>query len=111
MVGGKMTHQQFSPEQYSRAFKIYETAFRNGVRNFGLPANSIDDLEFSEQILKMFKGEKIDSFPIGIGPQGGYLDEILRIFSGTRFHPIVGRLIYESENMHQAALDLASKLH
>ena len=111
MIGGKMTHQQFNSEQYEKAFKIYETAYRIGVRNFGLPTNSLPDLEFSENIKRIFWQEKIDFFPIGIGPQGGNLDEITKIFAGTRFHPIIGRLIYEASNIKQATLDLASKLN
>ena len=110
MVGGKMTHQLFNQEQYEMALRIYETAYKNGIRNFGLPANSISDLNFSEVIRKKFN-EEVDFFLIGIGLQGGNLEEVVKMFNGTRFHPIVGRLIYEAKDMKQAALDLASKLH
>ena len=111
MAGGKMTHQNFNAEQYGRAFKIYETAFKMGVRNFGVPANSQNDLEFSSKILKKYANKNVDFFPIGIGPQGGNIEDVIKLFGKVRFHPIIGRLIYESDNIHQTALDLASKLY
>ena len=47
---------------------------------------------------------------IGIGEQGGSLENCSKFFGDHPWHAIIGRAIYNSENIREKTLELTSKL-
>lgn len=109
MVVGRMTHEKtfISKEDFRQSMEIYETSFEKGVYNFGVPSN---DPQFLRTLNKTYSGKNVSWFPIGIGSQGGKVEEMVKIFGDSPIHPIVGEEIYGDQDVRQAAMDLIIKL-
>lgn len=109
IIGAKMTNQK---DNDNEAYLLYMNAIEMGVTNFGIPASGKSDYRFVENLLeridKTGKHTDFDWFPIGIGPQGGTIEEVINTLGqNARFHAIVGRAIYEAPDR---GLNLAKKL-
>lgn len=137
LVGGEMTHPRYlegnlsegKDKNYSKIFKeelgierditgfirkfapedMYEIAARMGVTNFVVPGNKPDRIIHYRNIVENCGIAKPVFWSPGLVAQGGELSEGAKV-AGKRFHGIVGRGIYKSDNIRQAALDLTKKL-
>jgi orotidine-5'-phosphate decarboxylase len=114
IVGGRMTHPAYAVSEGGfitdeGALDMYRIAARAGINNFVVPGNKpevikqVRDVVEAEGVSPVFYGPGL-----GIG-QGGDT-KIARDAAGDRFHGIVGRGIYQAENMHAAAVEHASQL-
>ena len=114
LVGGEMPHPKFKVSEGgyivdSAIEDIYFNAADFGVTDFVVPGNRIDSIERIKRIVdSSVKGELVFYAP-GFIVQGGEITEARKAIR-ERFHPIVGRGIYEAENMEQAALDLTRNI-
>jgi|TARA_Y100000034_G_C6876429_1_gene400917 orotidine-5'-phosphate decarboxylase len=114
IVGGEMTHKGFKASEggYINDFKIddiYYVAADLGVTDFVVPGNRLDSIERIKKIVdSSVKGDSVFYAP-GFIAQSGEITEAGKAV-GERFHAIVGRGIYQAENMMQVTLDLTSKL-
>ena len=114
LIGGEMTHEgikkkeggYFTEEDFIR---MYLLGVKMGVRNFVVPGNKPKQIELYKRLIEYKAGEQATYFSPGF-KKIGEIENAVKV-AGRRFNPIVGGLIYESENMHQAALDITSKLH
>tara|TARA_B100001971_G_C18219414_1_gene556084 strand:- start:898 stop:1599 length:702 start_codon:yes stop_codon:yes gene_type:complete len=114
IVGGEMTHEGFKTSEGgyisdSKIGDIYYNAVDLGVTDFVVPGNRIDSIERIKNIVDFsVKGDPVFYAP-GFIAQSGDITESGKAV-GERFHAIVGRGIYQAENMRQAVLNLTSKL-
>ena len=113
IVGGKMTHSEFLESEggyiADNQVKImYQVAADLGVSDFVVPGN---DSGFIGEVRIMLERMNVDPtfYAPGFVTQGGVISEGAEV-AGKRFHAIVGRGIYNAEDMRQATLDLASQL-
>ena len=107
IVGGEMTHIE-NPAHYAEILDIFSDAVDLGVTDFVVPGNRPESIKkIRERVLKEVK-DPIFYAP-GFFSQGGDITESAKV-AGERFHAIVGRGIYEADDIRKATLDLASKL-
>ena len=113
IVGGRMTHPAYAVSEGGfitdeGALEMYRIAARAGINNFVVPGNKPDVIK---QIRDVVEAEKVS--PIFYAPgfiaQGGKIEEAAKV-AGDRFHGIVGRGIYQAEDMHAAAVEHTSQL-
>lgn len=111
IVGGEMTHPNYKKSEGGwldddSIIEIYKIAEEMGVRDFVVPGNKPDRIRFYADMLK-------DIDPIfyspGLVAQGGEIGESARA-AGKRWHAIVGRGIYNADDMKSAAEELAGAL-
>ncbi|MBI2139525.1 orotidine 5'-phosphate decarboxylase [Candidatus Woesearchaeota archaeon] len=109
IVGGEMTHRGFL--QRSGGFienmapkQIYKIAANLGVNDFVVPGNKPFMIAEYKRFLESF-GLKPIFYSPGFIEQGGSLSEAGKI-AGDRFHPIVGRALYNSKNFNKTAKEL-----
>jgi len=113
IVGGLMTHKGYvvSDGGYitdGAIMDIYLNAAKLGVIDFVVPGNKPEAII---RIKRELEGHGIEPvfYAPGFVAQGGEISESAKI-AGERFHGIIGRGIYETGDIKQAALDLTSKL-
>ena len=99
IVGGHMTHEEFiaskggyiaddAPE------RIYTLAAEMKVRNFVVPGNQPELVEYYRRVIEDVLGsDDYDLFAPGFVTQGGDISETGKV-AGKRWHPIVGSGIY-----------------
>lgn len=136
IVGGEMTHNRYSEDDlsnpkgknYNQIFEdlgiendvsgfirqlapedIYEIAARMGVTNFVVPGNNPKKIENYKGFIENCGAVDSVFYAPGFVAQGGEISEGARS-AGERFHAIVGRAIYNADDIRQAALNLTSKL-
>jgi len=113
IVGGEMTHEGYletdggfinakAPE------KIYEIAAENGVSDFVVPGNKPDRIKHYKEFLEG-KGVEPVFYSPGLVAQGGEITESA-MAAGERWHAIVGRGLYQAEDITAAAKELTAKL-
>lgn len=111
IVGGEMTHPQYKMSEGgflddSGITRIYEIARENDVKDFVVPGNKPDRIEFYADLLK-------DIRPVfyspGLVAQGGKITDSAQA-AGKRWHAIVGRGIYQTPDMELAAKELTEAL-
>lgn len=113
IVGGHMTHERYLVKDGGfiddRAVdKIFTNAAFLGVADYVVPGNKPDVIRHLKDLLVQHKIEPVFYAP-GFIAQGGSISEAARA-AGTRWHAIVGRAIYEAEDIHKAALSLVGRL-
>lgn len=113
IVGGEMTHPKFLENDggfiLNNAPKtIYEIAVSLGVTNFVVPGNKPGKIIEYKQFLES-KGVKPVFYSPGLITQGGDLTESARA-AGNSWHAIIGRALYQSENIRSKADELVSKI-
>ena len=136
IVGGEMTHPRYldgdfkntTKKNYTEIFKelgideditgyvrnfapeeMYGLAAKMKVTDFVVPGNKPDYIKYYKNVIEMNGISKSILYSPGLIKQGGKISEGAKA-AGKRFHGIVGRGIYEAENIRQAAIDLTSKL-
>ena len=112
IIGGEMTHKGFlkSEDGYiddDAPARIYELAASLGVADFVIPGNKPDKcMEYDELIKKKVKSPVY--YSPGLVTQGGNISDLAKKLDS--WHAIVGRAIYETEDMKKAAEEMASNL-
>ncbi len=114
IVGGRMTHPAYAVSEGGfitdkGAMEMYHIAARAGVNHFVVPGNKPDVIE---EVRSAVIAEGVDPvfFAPGFIAQGGKIEDAARV-AGEYFHGIVGRGIYGSTNMREAALEHTSQLN
>ncbi|MFH1408338.1 MAG: orotidine 5'-phosphate decarboxylase / HUMPS family protein [Nanoarchaeota archaeon] len=109
IIGGEMTHSGFLAGdngylQNDTPNRIYELAAKLGIRDFVVPGNKPERIIHYHQLL-----EKYDPvfYSPGLVSQGGEITAAAAA-AGENWHAIVGRAIYEAEDMKKAAEQLTS---
>lgn len=114
IVGGLMTHAGYRRSEGGfladeAVMDIYLNAAGLGVRDFVVPGNRPDEIK---RIKKGLEGKGVS--PIFYAPgfiaQGGKIDEAVKAF-GSCWHAIVGRAIYEADDIKKRALYYTSMLN
>ncbi len=114
IVGGEMTHPGYLAGSggYIRddaPDEIYRRAVAQGVRHFVVPGNKPEQVEhYRELILSCGAQDPILVAP-GFIAQGGSISDAGRA-AGEKFGAIVGRGIYEADDIRKAAEELTSQL-
>lgn len=112
IVGGEMTHPAYlAPDGYLSADapkRMYETAIAMGVTDFVVPGNKPEKIGAYKQL---FESHKVDFtlYSPGLVTQGGKITDSGKA-AGKKWHAIVGRAIYEAQDMGKAASEFASQL-
>ena len=112
VVGGLMTHRGYTDTEggwirADRIEKIYEIAADLGVNNFVVPGNRPEE---ARRIRGWVEGKVKPIFYVpGLIAQGGKVEKVREVL-GRRWHAIVGRGIYRSEDMRNAALEIVKEL-
>jgi len=114
IVGGLMTHKAFNQSdggwiRDDAVEEIYLNAAALGVDQFVVPGTKPEAIQKIRTLLEA-EGVKPTFYSPGIGAQGGDIQAGLEA-TGGRWHPIVGRAIYEAEDMAKAAQDLIDELN
>ncbi len=113
IVGGEMTHKGYKKSEGGyiddgALDEIYTNAANLGVTDFVVPGNRLERISHYKDILKSRGIEPIFYAP-GFVAQGGKITDAAEV-SGEYWHAIVGRGIYESDNIRKSALELTSQL-
>ena len=113
IVGGRMTHPAYAVSEGGwitdeGALEMYRIAARVGINNFVVPGNKPDVIK---QIRGVIEAEGINPvfYAPGFIAQGGSISDATKV-AGDRFHGIVGRGIYQAEDMRAAAIEHTSQL-
>ncbi len=136
IVGGEMTHPRYlstdlsegKNKNYTEIFKelgitreisgfmrelapedIYEIATRMGITNFVVPGNKPDKITRYKSLIERCGVSEPTFWSPGLVKQMGKISDGAKA-AGKRFHGIVGRGLYETENMEQTALSLIREL-
>jgi orotidine-5'-phosphate decarboxylase len=113
IVGGRMTHKAYAQSEGGwisdeGAMDMYRIAAKMGVNDFVVPGNKPDVIR---KVRKIIEAERV--VPVFYAPgfiaQGGDISESAKV-AGDKFHGIVGRGIYEADDINAAALKLTSQL-
>lgn len=110
IVGGEMTHPGF--EGYipaSISIKIYSIAASNGITDFVVPGNKPQRIKEYKTFIK--EGHDVDPifYSPGLITQGGDLTESGKV-AGERWHAIIGRALYTSDDPYSVLSVLSKKL-
>jgi len=113
IVGGEMTHPAYLQGDGGYVAddapsKIYELAADLGVTDFVVPGNKPDKIKKYKQLLEK-KGISPVFYSPGLIAQGGNITEGAKA-AGKNWHAIVGRAIYNSENIKNTIQELVSQL-
>jgi len=113
LVQGEMTHPKFKRSEGGfisdeAMNEIYLNAAQLGVNNFVVPGNKSDRIKHYKTLLEN-KVKDLTFFAPGFVAQGGEITEAANA-AGKSWHAIVGRGIYEAENIRKAAEEMTSKL-
>lgn len=113
IVGGEMTHANYL--QSDSGFiaddapkKMYGIAADLGVRDFVVPGNKPEKILEYKNFLES-KGIEPVLYSPGLIAQGGEITESAKA-AGKRWHAIVGRALYNAENINAAARELTKEL-
>lgn len=114
ILGGEMTHPKYKRSEGGyisddALSEIYLLGARMGVTNFVVPGTKIDKINYYRSILEPEIKEQISFWAPGFVTQGGVITDAAKA-AGRSFHAIVGRAIFEAEDMHSAALELTSQI-
>jgi len=115
IVGGEMTHPGFNHAEggyiaADASKRMFEKAVELGVRDFVVPGNKPAVVAACRELLEGLLGdEPFDLYAPGFIKQGGVISEAGQV-AGDRFHGIIGRGIYEAEDMNAAAVEHCSQI-
>ncbi len=113
IVGGLMTHNAYveSDGGYlsdDSIMEMYLNAAEEGVTDFVVPGNKPEKIEEIRKSLEE-KGVRPVFYAPGFIAQGGNITDAAKA-AGKRWHAIVGRGIYNSDDIRKAVLELSSQL-
>ncbi|HLC61437.1 MAG TPA: orotidine 5'-phosphate decarboxylase / HUMPS family protein [Candidatus Nanoarchaeia archaeon] len=112
IIGGEMTHKGYLKNEGgfiddNAPKRMYEIAASLGVADFVVPGNKPDKcLEYNELIKTKIKNPVY--YSPGLITQGGSISELAKKLES--WHAIVGRAIYEADDMKKAAEEMAKSL-
>jgi hypothetical protein len=111
IIGGEMTHPGYlrSEKGYiadEALDEMYLLAAKLGIMDFVVPGNKIDRIKHYKQLLQPICGENLVFYSPGLIAQGGKVTEAARA-AGESWHAIVGRAIYDADNITDAAEEIA----
>ena len=136
IVGGKMTHPRFLESDISNSKKknydkifmelgfedplpgyirrnapvdIYKLAVKMGVTDYVVPGNQPAEVRAYRELIERWGVVEPVFYAPGFVAQDGDITEGAKA-AGERVHAIVGRGIYEAEDMRKAVAELTSKL-
>jgi orotidine-5'-phosphate decarboxylase len=113
IIGGEMTHPGYLEKDEgfimnSAPKRIYEIAASLGVRDFVVPGNKPEKIKEYKEFLEA-KGVKPVFYSPGLIAQGGSLTESAKV-AGERWHAIIGRALYQAEDIRKKAEELTSQI-
>ena len=113
IVGGRMTHPAYSVSEGGfitdeGALEMYKIAARAGINNFVVPGNKPEVIKLVRETVET-EGVAPIFYAPGFIAQGGKIEDAAKV-AGDKFHGIVGRGIYQSKDIHAAALEHTSQL-
>jgi orotidine-5'-phosphate decarboxylase len=111
IIGGEMTHPGYLRSEGGYIVndaldEMYLLAAKLGVNDFVVPGNKIDRIQHYKKLLEPLCRDNLVFYSPGLITQGGKVTEAAKV-AGERWHAIVGRAIYEAENMTEAAKEIA----
>lgn len=114
IIGGEMTHPKYLENDggfilNSAPKMIYEIAASLGVRDFVVPGNKPERILEYKKMLES-RGIKPVFYSPGMITQGGDISEAARA-AGENWHAIIGRALYQSEDIRKKAEEFTKKLH
>ncbi len=113
IVGGEMTHPGYLEKDGGFILdnapkKIYEIAISFGIKDFVVPGNKPESIMEYRRFFEKRGIKPIFYYP-GLITQGGDLTESAKA-AGENWHAIIGRALYQSENIRKKAGELVSKI-
>lgn len=113
IVGGLMTHKAYLRSEGGfiadeAVAKVYSIAADLDVEEFVVPGNKPDKIKEIKTLLESKGVDPIFHVP-GFISQGGEITAAATA-AGNKWHAIVGRAIYEAEDVRNAAMELTKKL-
>lgn len=113
IVGGRMTHPAYSVSEGGfitdeGALEMYRIAASAGINNFVVPGNKPDVIKQVKELIEAQGVEPVFYAP-GFIAQGGKIEDAAKV-AGDKFHGIVGRGIFEAQDMVAAALEYTSQI-
>lgn len=114
IVGGSMTHPKYKRSEGGyiadeAVLEIYLLAAELGVNDFVVPGNKPEEIKIIKELLEKRGLKNPVFYAPGFIAQGGEISEATKI-AGNNWHAIVGRGIYQAEDIKSAALEYTSKL-
>jgi len=112
IIGGEMTHEKYKTSEGGYIAdealdEIYLLAARLGVNNFVVPGTRKERVIHYREILRFVP--ELTFYAPGFIAQGGVISDVAKA-AGQKWHAIIGRAIYESNNMRAAAKELTKQL-
>lgn len=106
IVGGLMTHKKYVRSEGGyladdAIVEIYERAAGLGINDYVVPGNNPEAIRKIRAMLEREHAHPVLYSP-GFVSQGGRVEESIKA-AGEHFHAIVGRGIYEADDMRKAA--------
>jgi orotidine-5'-phosphate decarboxylase len=113
IIGGEMTHPKYLESDggfilNSAPKAIYELAASLGVRDFVVPGNKPERIAEYKRMLEAL-GVKPVFYSPGMITQGGDISEAARA-AGSEWHAIIGRALYQADDMRKKAEEFARKV-
>ncbi len=113
IVGGLMTHPKYLRSEGGfiadeAVEEVYSIAADLGVTEFVVPGNKPDKIKEIKTLLESKGVDPVFHAP-GFISQGGDVTEAAAA-AGNKWHAIIGRAIYEAQDVRKAALELTKKL-
>ena len=115
LIGGQMTQAGFLEKDGGFVAnqgpeRIYRQAARLGVKNFVVPGNRLNLAAFYRRVISQETGDKeVVFYAPGFGFQKGEITEADKVL-GNRWHPIIGRSVYQAEHPAEALKKFTSLL-
>ncbi len=113
IVGGLMTHPKYKRSEGGyiadeAVLEIYLLAAELRITDFVVPGNKPEEIKKIKEALEK-KGISPIFYAPGFIAQGGEISEAAKA-AGNNWHAIIGRGIYQAEDIKSAALEYTSKL-
>lgn len=114
IVGGLMTHKAYRKSEGGfldddKIYSIYSLAAKMGINDFVVPGNKPEEIKKIKSLVETAGAEQPVFYAPGFIAQGGSITEAAKA-AGERWHAIVGRAVYESNDIKKAVGDLAKFL-
>ena len=112
IIGGEMTHKGYLKNENgfiddNAPKRMYEIAASLGVTDFVVPGNRPDKCSEYNELIKKKVSNPVYYSP-GLITQGGSISELAKKLES--WHAIVGRAIYEADDMKKAAEEFSKSL-
>lgn len=113
IVGGEMTHKAFLESDGGfisdkEALNIYEIAAGEKIDDYVVPGNKPEKIRLYKSFLEA-RGVKPVFYSPGLITQGGDIAEGAKA-AGDRWHAIIGRALYNAEDINKAAKEMVRAL-